>query len=278
MAKNWWGFEMPEAWLKTQEVLKNMTPVISGLNLDKSCFAWQHDISGATAALRAIQPHLSGISAATETAAMLSGLSELQTSLSRIIPDYSNLFISVERIIPQIPKIPTFNWGWMSSVLQEQEGEYDEEEARSIITPEIQEELDESVRQVLVETQTNEAVKAKFVQWQEKHPLLAIVFLNIILTILVNLFSNFAYDWISAKLGKTSNVYEEPKASSSVVINVNVESEIIIIDSVPYYYQIVYTDPETGEEFRGYISKKNVDKESIETNNESELESKNDTQ
>lgn len=278
MAKNWWGFEMPEAWLKTQEVLKNMTPVISGLNLDKSCFAWQHDISGATAALRAIQPHLSGISAATETAAMLSGLSELQTSLSRIIPDYSNLFISVERIIPQIPKIPIFNWEWMSSVLQEQEGEYDEEEARSIITPEIQEELDESVRQVLVETQTNEAVKAKFVQWQEKHPLLAIVFLNIILTILVNLFSNFAYDWISAKLGKTSNVYEEPKASSSVVINVNVESEIIIIDSVPYYYQIVYTDPETGEEFRGYISKKNVDKESIETNNESELESKNDTQ
>ena len=278
MAKNWWGFEMPEAWLKTQEVLKNMTPVISGLNLDKSCFVWQHDISGATAALRAIQPHLSGISAATETAAMLSGLSELQTSLSRIISDYSNLFISVERIIPQIPKIPIFNWEWMSSVLQEQEGEYDEEEARSIITPEIQEELDESVRQLLVETQTNEAVKAKFVQWQEKHPLLAIVFLNIILTILVNLFSNFAYDWISAKLGKTSNVYEEPKASSSVVINVNVESEIIIIDSVPYYYQIVYTDSETGEEFRGYISKKNVDKESIETNNESELESKNDTQ
>ena len=278
MAKNWWGFEMPEAWLKTQEVLKNMTPVISGLNLDKSCFAWQHDISGATAALRAIQPHLSGISGATETAAMLSGLSELQTSLSRIIPDYSNLFISVERIIPQIPKIPTFNWGWMSSVLQEQEGEYDEEEARSIITPEIQEELDESVRQVLVETQTNEAVKAKFVQWQEKHPLLAIVFLNIILAILVNLVSNFAYDWISAKLGKASNVYEEPKASSSVVINVNVESEIIIIDSVPYYYQIVYTDPETGEEFRGYISKKNVDKESIETDNESELESKNDMQ
>ncbi len=278
MAKNWWGFEMPEAWLKTQEVLKNMTPVISGLNVDTSRFSWQQDISGATAALRAMQPYLSGISAATETAAMLSGLSELQTSLSRIIPDYSKLFISAERIIPQIPKVPTFNWEWMSSVLQEHEGEYDEEEAQSIITPEIQEELDESVRQVLVETQTNEAVKAKFVQWQEKHPLLAIVFLNIILAILVNLVSNFAYDWISAKLGKASNVYEEPKASTSVVINVNVESEIIIIDSVPYYYQIVYTDPETGEEFRGYISKKNVDKESIETDNESELESKNDMQ
>lgn len=56
-------------------------------------------------------------------------------------------------------------------------------------------------------------------------------------------------------MGKASNVYEEPKAFSSVVINVNVESEIIIIDSVPYYYQIVYTDPETGEEFKGYISK-----------------------
>lgn len=278
MAKNWWGFEMPETWLKTQEVLKNMTPVISGLSFDTSRFSWQQDVSGATAALRAVQPYLSGISATTETAAMLSGLSELQTSLSRIIPDYSKLFVSAERIIPQIPKIPTFNWEWMSSVLQEHVGEYDDEEVQSIITPEIQEELDESVRQVLVETQTNDAVKAKYVQWQEKHPLLAILFLNIILAILVNFVSNFAYDWISAKLGKASNVYEEPKASSSVVINVNVESEIIIIDSVPYYYQIVYTDPETGEEFKGYIPKKNVDKESIETDNESEPESKNDTQ
>ena len=68
MAKNWWGFEMPEAWLKTQEVLKNMTPVVSGLNVDTSRFSWQQDISGATAALRAMQPYLSGISAATETA------------------------------------------------------------------------------------------------------------------------------------------------------------------------------------------------------------------
>lgn len=278
MAKNWWGFEMPESWFKTQEVLKNMTPIISGLNFDTNRFAWHKDINNATAALRAIQPYLSGISVATETAAMLSGLSELQTSLSKMIPDYLKLFVSAERIIPQIPKIPTFDWEWMSSTLQEHEVEYDEEEAQSIITPDIQEELDESVRQVLVESQTNEAVKAKFVQWQEKHPILAIVFLNIIVAILVNLVSNFAYDWISAKLNKTSNVYEEPKASSSVVINVNVKSEITIIDSVPYYYQVVYTDPETGEEFRGYVPKKNVDTESIETDNESEMESKNDTQ
>ena len=115
MAKNWWGFEMPETWLKTQEVLKNMTPVISGLSFDTSRFSWQQDVSGATAALRAIQPYLSGISATTETAAMLSGLSELQTSLSKMIPDYSKMFASAERIIPQISKIPTFDWEWMSS-------------------------------------------------------------------------------------------------------------------------------------------------------------------
>ena len=279
MANTWWEFKMPESWLKTQEVLKKMTPDISGLNFDTSRLAWQQDMSGVAAALRAFQPsYLNGISAATETVAMLSRFSELQTLMSRIIPDYSKLFVSAEQIIPQIPKIPTFDWAWMSSALQKQEVEYDEEEAQSIITPEIQEELDESVRQVLVETQTNEAVKTKFVQWQEKHPILAIVFLNIIVAILVNLVSNFAYDWISAKLSKTSNVYEAPKASSSVVINVNVESEIIIIDSVPYYYQVIYIDPETGEEFRGYVPKKNVDTESIETDNESEQESKNDEQ
>lgn len=270
MAKNWWGFEMPESWYKTQELLKNLTPVISGLNIDTSNYAWQRDISGATAALRTIQPYLGSFSIVTKNAAMLSGISELQASLSRIIPDYSKLFVSVERIIPQIPKIPTFDWSWMSSVLQEHEGEFDEEKAQSMITPEIKEELDESVRAVLVETHTDEAVKSKFVQWQEKHPILAIVFLNIIIAILVNLVSNFAYDWMSAKLSKTSNVYEEPTATSGVVININVDSEITIIDSVPYYYQVVYTEPESGEEFRGYVPKKNVETESIETSNESE--------
>ena len=270
MAKNWWGFEMPESWYKTQELLKNLPPVISGLNIDTSLYAWQRDISGATAALRAIQPYLGSLSIVTENAAMLSRITELQTSLSRIIPDYAKLFVSVERIIPQIPKIPTFDWGWMSSVLKDYEDEYSEDEAESIITPEVQEELDESVRQVLCAPQTDEAVKSKFVQWQEKHPVLAFWFLNIILAILINVMSSFAYDWISAKLNKSSNVYEEPTASSGVVININVESEIIVIDSVPYYYQVIYTDPETGEEFRGYIPKKNVETESIETSNDSE--------
>lgn len=270
MAKNWWGFEMPESWYKTQELLKNLTPVISGLNIDTTLYAWQRDISGATAALRAIQPYLGSLSIVTENAAMLSRITEVQTSLSRIIPDCSKLFISAERIIPQIPKIPTFDWDWMSSVLQEHEDEYDEEKAQSMITPEIKEELDESVREVLVETQTDEAIKSKFVQWQEKHPILALLFLNIVIAILVNLVSSFAYDWISAKLNKNSNVYEEPTTSSSVVINIKVESDIIIIDSVPYYYQVIYTDPETGEEFIGYIPKKNVETESIESSNESE--------
>ena len=73
---------------------------------------------------------------------------------------------------------------------------------------------------------------------------------------------------MSAKLSKTSNVYEEPTTSSGVVINIHAESDIVIVDSIPYYYQVVYTDPETGEEFSGYISKKNVEKESLETNNE----------
>ena len=268
MAKNWWGFEMPESWCKTQEMLKNLTPTISALNFDANQYAWKQDISGATAALRAIQPYLSSISVATQNADMLSGISELQASLSRIIPDYSKLFISAERIIPQIPKIPTFDWEWMSSALQEHETEYDEEKAKSLITPEIKEELDESVRELLVETPTDEAIKSKFVQWQEKHPILAFWFLNIIIAILVNIVSNFAYDWMSAKLSNNSNVYEEPTTSSGVVINIHAESDIVIVDSIPYYYQVVYTDPETGEEFSGYISKKNVEKESLETNNE----------
>ena len=270
MAKNWWGFEMPESWCKTQELLKNLTPVISGLNFDASHYAWKQDISGATAALRAIQPYLSSISVATQNAAMLSGISELQASLSRIIPDYSKLFVSAERIIPQIPKIPTFDWDWMSSAIKECEEEYDEDIVETILTPSVKEELQESVATVLNADQVENATKLQFSQWKEKHPVLAFLFLNIIIPILVGLVTNLASTWISAKIDKAANVYDQPAADSSVVINIDVNSEITIIDSVPYYYQVVYTDSETGEEFSGYISKKNVEKGSLETDNKSE--------
>lgn len=278
MAKNPWAFEMPEAWLKIQETLRKLTDPVLKLNFDISQYSWQKEISGITVALQSIQPYLDSFSVATENTAMLSRISELQISLQRMIPDYSKLLIFAEKIIPQIPKMPTIDWDWMSSALQGYENKYDVVEAQSIVTPEIQEELDKSVKQVLSETSTDEAVKSRFVQWQEKNPFLAFVFLNIIIVILTNLVSSFAYDWISAKLNRTSNVYEEPRASSSVVINVNVENEIIIIDSVPYYYQVVYTDPETGAEYTGYVSKKNVEPESIEPVDPSETESSSNTQ
>ena len=278
MAKNPWEFEIPESWLKIQETLRELTDPVLKLNFEISQYSWQKEISGITAALQSLQPCLDSFSGATENMAMLSRISELQISLQRMIPDYSQLLISAEKIIPQISKMPTIDWEWMSSALQGNENKYDTVEAQSIITPEIQKELDESVQQVLSEASTDEAVKSRFIQWQKKNPVLAFIFLNIIIVILTNLVSSFAYDWISAKLNRTSNVYEEPRASSSVVINVNVENEIIIINSVPYYYQVVYTDPETGEEYTGYVSKKNVEPESIEPVDPSETESTSNTQ
>ena len=44
----------------------------------------------------------------------------------------------------------------------------------------------------------------------------------------------------------------------NVVINIDVDQNITIVNEVPYYYEIVYTDPETGDEIKGYVYKANV--------------------
>ena len=67
-------------------------------------------------------------------------------------------------------------------------------------------------------------------------------------------------------------MYDEPSSKSNTVVNITVDQSVTIIGEVPYYYEVEYTDPETGELVTGYIYKANIatDEQSEEDSSECE--------
>lgn len=57
---------------------------------------------------------------------------------------------------------------------------------------------------------------------------------------------------------KDSQVYEEPVSTSNVVYNLTVENTVTVVGDVPYYYEVEFVNPETGEPVTGYIYKGNL--------------------
>ena len=270
MSKNWWGFEMPSSWVKTQEVISRITLPTEKLGLIGKEYAWQHDISGAVAALKTVQPYLETISTANNVKGALAGVSKMQAVLEKVgMSNYSGIIASTEHLIPNIPKNTSFDWSWIPSALEEDDVAYDEKDVEKIVTPEVEEELEESVKSVFNLTQMEQAAYSKYVQWKERHPILAKIFTTVIIAYIIGIMIDLSSSWIQGKISKLANVYEEPTASSVVVVKIEEHGDVMIIDSVPYYYQVYFIDPETGEEKWGYISKKNVCPEPIETSNES---------
>jgi hypothetical protein len=54
---------------------------------------------------------------------------------------------------------------------------------------------------------------------------------------------------------RNAYVREQPSSASTVINNINVNQQVFIVDSVPYYYRIRYRDIETREMVEGYLYK-----------------------
>ena len=270
MSKNWWGFEMPESWIKLQEIASRITLPTERLGLIGKEYAWQNDISGAAAALKTVQPYLETISAANNIKGALAGVSKMQAILEKVgMIDFSGIIASTEHLIPNISKYASYDWSWIPSALEENDVEYDAEDIEEIVTPEVKEELEESVKSVFSLTQIEQTAYSKYIRWKERHPILAWLFTKGVKDVIVGIISTVVATLILGKINKPTNVYEEPTISSAIVIKIEENGDVMIVDSVPYYYQVYYMDPETGEEKWGYIPKKNVCLEPIETSDES---------
>jgi len=80
------------------------------------------------------------------------------------------------------------------------------------------------------------------------------IFSYIILPFIVCIAANYLYE---AK--KSTRVMQEPNISSTIVYNLTINQEFIVLsDSIPYYYMIQIIDPETDEMIIGYIPKRNA--------------------
>ncbi len=262
MSKNIWGFELPDSILETQRMVRNMMPAFeiwNGINRD---FSYMQNMTGAIAAVESYQSVLKSMIPMDTAASLLISASSMQSVLAGIqIPKTIDLIPTMERILPIIDdtwKMPTIDWNWMSETLSTYGDAFNQDETSDLLTEDIREELDESIHEIMVSGDSEEVVKSKFLEWQNRHPVLAFVLMQILLSIIINIASGVIGDWVSGVLTKKSNLYEEATATSNVVINIDADQNITIVNEVPYYYEIVYTDPETGEETRGYVYKANV--------------------
>ena len=91
---------------------------------------------------------------------------------------------------------------------------------------------------------------------QKRHPVFtkAIIWiLSAVIAIVLNVSANYLYDTI-----KPAKLREEPSQDAPVITMVNVSQIVNVIDDTRYYFKIEYTDPESGEAYSGWISKRSI--------------------
>ena len=130
------------------------------------------------------------------------------------------------------------------------------------IAEDTREELASDIEQVLTNPKRAQAVsESKYLKWKERHPILADLFLSVVLGIITNLIwaiLSTGFSAMTAYASKDAKVYDEPSADSSVVYNITVEQNVTIIGEARYYYEIEVPDTVTEDTIVGYVYKGNL--------------------
>lgn len=209
-------------------------------------------------------------------------LSDVAAALELNTPAISSL---AQSVLPQIDlslssilaqtaaelvQLPQMDWSWVSDVYAEEDDDDEpwEEDTSTIVTPEIRAAMAEDITRLFAKpAELEQASKSKYLEWKARHPMLADLYLSLFLPILCSIIVSLG-SMLGGTLNKDAKVYSEPTSASNVVVNLTVEQNVTIVGSVPYYYEVEFTDPETGEQFTGYIYKPNV---SVDNNSETEV-------
>lgn len=73
------------------------------------------------------------------------------------------------------------------------------------------------------------------------------------IAIVLNVSANYLYDTI-----KPAKLREEPSQDAPVITVVNASQIVSVINDTRYYFEIEYTDSQTGETYSGWISKRSI--------------------
>lgn len=269
MKKYSFDFELPESYKRTEAMLdrlnKSVSIDFSALSVAAEKVFRAYDFSAASTAMTALQAVMDHSPKMTSTAGVLAEMiAEKMVTMpviDRLItPSAVELAASLGDLIPKLEpvwNVPEFDWDWVTEGLSSYNDE-DEANISELLTPEVQSELKVSVTEVISDQDNMEVkAKAKFLQWQEEHPLLAIMFIQL-LACIVSVLSGLTLNYLTGKTAEKTEVYKEPSNQASIVVNVEVNQNITIIDVVDDYYEIVFEDLETGKQIVGYIPKEQV--------------------
>ncbi len=122
------------------------------------------------------------------------------------------------------------------------------------ISAETAQTFQEEITEVFADQQNwQQKLMTMCLKYQETNPILAWAFRYILVGILVGVAASYIM-----QMASNSKVRELPTSTSNVIYQVTEESNIIVIGDVPYYYEVEFENPETGEAVRGYVSKRSI--------------------
>ncbi|MBE6920601.1 MAG: hypothetical protein E7468_03445 [Ruminococcaceae bacterium] len=274
MSKNDWEFIFPRETWKTLATLNMMRLQDSALAISQ---AWQtaipnYDLKGITAALEQCATITKDLSKTLFPEKTVLGLTDaiiamqsvkMSSIAASILPDIDT---SVYTALQESVARASADWSWLSGVYTEdrdndENADATETVAEQSVAPEIRDRIAADITQVLSEPETMHVTsKNKYLQWMQESPGNALQFLNTLISIIMMIFAalSLGIQARQARPVKDSQVYEEPAATSSVVYNITVENNVTVIGDKPYYYEVEFVNPETGELVTGYIYKGNI--------------------
>lgn len=276
MKESEWNFTFPEPFLETLKELNKIQLASSALAISQ---AWKaavpdYKLNGVYAALNEIvASHREWSKSVLPTNSLVETMKAVYPTLKVDLPNVTQSILSqidtsalaALRESASMAALAKADWSWLSEVYTEEEEDEDESGLDSVtdssVTPEIRAEIAADITQVLSNPETMHIdSQSKYLQWKERNPGFAAFFIEILLPILL-LIADWGFSSWQARTVKDSHVYEEPTSTSSIVYNVTVENNVTIIGDVPYYYEVEFVNPETGELVTGYIYKGNVEAE-----------------
>lgn len=278
MSEDKWNFTFPEPFLKVMEELNKVQLSASALAMSQ---AWKvavpdYNFKGVACALEQYASATKSLSNVTLPTSSILGLTDVINAMHTV--KMSSVAASVLPLIDTSAyaalvdtagiksALSGIDWSWLSEVHLEDYTENTDVPALSKedeLDPEIRAEIAADIAEVITEPETMHITsKKKFMEWVKESPEHALAFLTALL-VFIQTICMVVSTW-QARPVKDSQVYQEPVSSSNVVYNLTVENTVTVIGDVPYYYEVEFVNPETGESMIGYIYKGNLAAEESE--------------
>ena len=252
MNKYGWNITLPESVLKTQEILNGLvTPALVISEAWKNAIP-HYDFSGVQAAMNAYVKNLEIIST------QVSQMSSVAKSVLPLID--TSVYASLVDTAAIKAALTSVDWSWLSEVYSTDDDENIDDPAmleEKELDPEIRAEMAADITEVLAEPESMHITsRNKYIEWVKKSPENAIQFLALLFAFIQTI-CMMVQTWQGRPV-KDSQVYQEPVSTSNVVYNLTVENNITVVGDAPYYYEVEFVNPETGEPVTGYVYKANI--------------------